>query len=217
MWWSIFISLAATLAFFEVPTQASLRANPRSRRPNSTLSYGIVPVSWDIPIKADDLTSDTITVTGTIQEAITQMEAAYPGWNATFQAGLPAAPGNISDISFSTAGDPEIDHYNCDNDSKWKKASANQIWVGVTYLWKLTGTAKNGPGPGNCGRVSCSWGAAIYWCNDDDEEKELQWKWIGDGANYLLDGRCLSEQGRRVKGQTFYKNKWNVIVRRDDC
>ncbi|KAK4175092.1 hypothetical protein QBC36DRAFT_190692, partial [Triangularia setosa] len=38
--------------------------------------------------------------------------------------------------------------------------------LGVDYLRGLSGTAKNGPGPAECGRVSCSDYSAIYWCND---------------------------------------------------
>ncbi|KAK4172842.1 hypothetical protein QBC36DRAFT_293965 [Triangularia setosa] len=39
------------------------------------------------------------------------------------------------------------------------------IGIGIMYLARLSGTAKNGPGLQNCGRVSCSWNSAIIWCN----------------------------------------------------
>jgi len=45
-------------------------------------------------------------------------------------------------------------------------ADKETIQDGIDYLRGVPGTATNGPGPGNCGRVSCSWDSAIWWCND---------------------------------------------------
>jgi hypothetical protein len=36
----------------------------------------------------------------------------------------------------------------------------------VRYLRRVQGRPRNGPRPGNCGRVSCSYKSAIWWCND---------------------------------------------------
>lgn len=41
-----------------------------------------------------------------------------------------------------------------------------RVKQGIEYLGTVAGTPTEGPGPGACGRVSCSYGAAIYWCND---------------------------------------------------
>lgn len=49
---------------------------------------------------------------------------------------------------------------------RWVQCSLTQILDGYRYLWKLKGKPTNGPGPGNCGRVSCSYDSAIWWCND---------------------------------------------------
>lgn len=45
-------------------------------------------------------------------------------------------------------------------------ASNRRIQEGIAYLGTVSGTPVEGPGPGACGRVSCSYGGAIYWCND---------------------------------------------------
>jgi len=51
-------------------------------------------------------------------------------------------------------------------------ANSEVIFLGVYHLAKLDPWTEshtipaNGPGPGACGRVSCSWNSAIYWCND---------------------------------------------------
>lgn len=49
---------------------------------------------------------------------------------------------------------------------RWTPCDAWIISDGVIYLRGVKGKPKNGPGPGNCGRVSCSYNSAIYWCND---------------------------------------------------
>lgn len=46
------------------------------------------------------------------------------------------------------------------------RASSYRIKQGIEYLGTVPGSPGQGPGPGSCGRVSCSYGAAIYWCND---------------------------------------------------
>lgn len=57
------------------------------------------------------------------------------------------------------------------------------IQGGIDYLRGVAGSPTNGPGPGNCGRVSCDYGAAIWWCNDvsTDDLKYIQ-------ANMQLTG-----------------------------
>lgn len=40
------------------------------------------------------------------------------------------------------------------------------IWLALLYLNDVKGNPVNSAGPGNCGRVSCGYGAAVWWCND---------------------------------------------------
>ncbi|KAK0662079.1 hypothetical protein QBC41DRAFT_359714 [Cercophora samala] len=166
--------------------------------------FTTVPVYWDLPIKADDPNGAKVTVEGTIQQAIAKMEADYPGWNATFQAGL---PGDVSAATLTALEDPT---YDC----KIKTDMANILAIkwGIHYLRGIPGKAKNGPGPKNCGRVSCSWDSAIYWCNEDSAgDKELYWGQIADLAQGVLDN-CAGVT--KVKGQGTYKDdKWSVVVR----
>ncbi|KAK4194375.1 hypothetical protein QBC40DRAFT_319890 [Triangularia verruculosa] len=180
--------------------------------------YGTATISWDLPIDLNNLSGDTLTVTGSVQEAVAAMEAAYPGWNATFQSKLPAPSPDDDDDGSSLQSrngllfkTPTVDHRDCD--INYVKADIRRINDGIRYLRGLSGTAKNGPGWGNCGRVSCSWTAAIWWCNDNAEEKEVQWGDIADGAEYLTN-KCQQPR-RKVRGQVFYTDNWNVIVRMD--
>jgi hypothetical protein len=52
------------------------------------------------------------------------------------------------------------------NCGTWPLADKGRIQEGISYLRTVPAAPRNGPGPGACGRVSCSYNAAIYWCND---------------------------------------------------
>lgn len=51
----------------------------------------------------------------------------------------------------------------CNN---YDQALRFRIQEGISHLRGVNGKPRNGPGPGNCGRVSCSYNSAIWWCND---------------------------------------------------
>ncbi|KAK0736706.1 hypothetical protein B0T21DRAFT_402075 [Apiosordaria backusii] len=198
--------LASILAFsspaYSVPTSLD-----SSAKTPGIEGYTTVPIFWDLPIKADDPNGPTATVNGTIQAAIAKMEADYHGWNATFQAQLRRRPPPPHASSISADQYPEFT--DCDID--YDKAIGFAIVWGIEYLRGVPGTAKNGPGPGNCGRVSCSWKSAIWWCNEDNNEKELQWGQIADGAYYVFN-KCETDTGY-VKGKGYFvKDKFNVFV-----
>ncbi|VBB79469.1 Putative protein of unknown function [Podospora comata] len=190
--------------------------------------FTIVPVYLELPIKPDDPNGATVTVEGTIQQAIAKMDTDYPGWNQTFQAGL----GDVSYVSASLAALAALEGPTYDCKIKTDMANSLAIKWGIHYLRAIPGKAKNGPGPKNCGRVSCSWDSAIYWCNevcchvsllcvmmsdrsnttqDSSGDKELYWGQIADLAQGILDN-CAGLT--KVKGQGTYKDdKWSVVVR----
>ncbi|KAK4663493.1 hypothetical protein QC763_608825 [Podospora pseudopauciseta] len=175
-------------------------------------NYTIVELQWDMPITPGDASNGTVTVTGTVQQAIAQMDALYPGWNERFQSQIsPRADGPVVGAALD-----ELESYNCNFGTS---CIISYILTGIDYLRGLEGGTKpkNGPGPGNCGRVSCSHNAAIWWCNDNNAAKEITWGKIADGAQVIVDNCRSGSSLKDVKGQAFYKSKWNVIVRRDPC
>ncbi|CEN61057.1 hypothetical protein ASPCAL07724 [Aspergillus calidoustus] len=98
---------------------------------------------------------------------------------------------------------------------RWPGASRRRIGEGVSYLRRIPGTPTLGPGPGSCGRVSCSYDAAIYMCNDNSGYYTLSsWNLVADGADFI-NSRCIG--GGDTAGQIFYHENWNVIVRQDNC
>ncbi|KAK0658299.1 hypothetical protein QBC41DRAFT_308244 [Cercophora samala] len=183
-------------------------------------NYTMTELQWDMPIIPGDVSNGTVTVTGTVEDAIAQMEVLYPGWNQTFQSRLPPPATDDEDDTedgMVYAAADELESFNCNIEGD--KIGRSVILTGISYLRGLEGTTKpkNGPGPGNCGRVSCSWNGAIFWCNDNNVDKEVTWGGIADGAQIVADKCRLNPKRRYVRGQAFYKEKWNVIVRRDPC
>ncbi|KAK0726641.1 hypothetical protein B0T21DRAFT_293327 [Apiosordaria backusii] len=182
----------------------------RAIRPLS--NYTMVDLQWDMPIAPGDSNRGTISVNGTIENAIEQMELLYPGWNQTFHSQLQ----HHRDTNAKAAVDKEEPtSWDCNIDKKMAQQWC--ISIGIKYLRGLDGIPKNGPGPGNCGRVSCSYGSAIYWCNENNFEKEVTWNGIADGAEELLTHCKTSEMWTNVKGQVNYKDNWNVVVYADPC
>ncbi|KAA8624187.1 hypothetical protein SMACR_09337 [Sordaria macrospora] len=96
---------------------------------------------------------------------------------------------------------------------------------GVAYLRDTKFNHKPKLEPGQCDRVSCSWNAAIFWCNDDDTAKELDsFVDIADAAQVVLDTCLLPEvDPKKIEyiyemfGEIHMKNKWRVILDHDKC
>ncbi|KAK7744703.1 hypothetical protein SLS62_010122 [Diatrype stigma] len=69
-----------------------------------------------------------------------------------------------------------------------------------------------------CTRISCSWDAAIWFCNDTPVEKKHS---CADLASFAVDIRseCHSLIGKDyvIQGQKFDVDDFNVIVGADDC
>ncbi|GAB0137671.1 hypothetical protein EsDP_00005928 [Epichloe bromicola] len=102
----------------------------------------------------------------------------------------------------------------------WAPASVGSIDGGIYHLSHVPGKPRSNPGPGLCGRVSCSYYSAIWWCNDNNAALELgSFRDIAIGAAAIMNN-CRSGffQGGTM-GQAFMPGDWNVIVRDDkvDC
>ncbi|KAK0658298.1 hypothetical protein QBC41DRAFT_385833, partial [Cercophora samala] len=175
-------------------------------------NYTMIDLQWDLPILPGNASAGAISVNGTIEKAVEQMEQLYPGWNQTFHSHLQTlSPAN----SKASQQKEEPTGWDCDIDEK--PAQEWCVLTGIKYLRGVSGIPKNGPGPNECGRVSCSYHCGIHWCNDNTFEKEVTWDGIADGAQELI-GKCgTRDRWVKVKGRMYYKNNWNVLVKLDDC
>jgi hypothetical protein len=65
------------------------------------------------------------------------------------------------------------DTVNCNPNPNWHSAYLNGIEQGIKYLRGVPGQPSLSPAPKNCGRVSCAYECAIWWCNDVSQISRL--------------------------------------------
>ncbi|KAI1494718.1 hypothetical protein F5X96DRAFT_693821 [Biscogniauxia mediterranea] len=139
-----------------------------------------------------------------LQHIEAQIRRAHPSFSGWSPLEEPRSPAQVK---------REKDFINCEPPGA-QYASSYWIVHAIDYLRGIKGNCTNGPGPANCGRISCSWNSGIWWCNDDTEPKTVDCSLF---ASYVADivERCYNE-GRTpdwcVMGQEFDCDKWNVIV-----
>ncbi|RDA93049.1 hypothetical protein CP533_0725 [Ophiocordyceps camponoti-saundersi (nom. inval.)] len=209
--------------------------------------YSTVPIDgvntfdpqWLIPVFPDQ---PKLVLNGTIQQVQRTARALNPDWD-DYIGNLTEAAAEGEEEEEEEEEDVVVESlhrrsrrcsHNCakfavkslncdDNPQNWRRAFVNDIIAGIDHLRGQQGIPYSTPGPKTCGRVSCSWKSAIWWCNDATTEKFLSsFTDIANGAYYIINS-CPkvrdSSQGAYVWGQVFHVDNWNVIVREDrqDC
>jgi hypothetical protein len=91
---------------------------------------------------------------GTIEEVVTQATQMNPNFEADFALNATGVASVVENRQASR------DNFRLICFDPRKPANSDHIKEGINHLWWVSG--KNGPGPGNCGRVSCSHNSAIY-------------------------------------------------------
>ncbi|KAL4988095.1 hypothetical protein BDW68DRAFT_177145 [Aspergillus falconensis] len=176
----------------------------------------------------------TIIARGTIEQIREQALAHNPNWdeeyyhpaqklaNERYQVDL-AADDTNSTRSTSTLDkrlSKDFDSLRITCGGRWHAVSYDGALREALRLYGIKGKPRNGPGPGNCGRVGCSYGTSIVWCNDNQRIKTLSsFDEIADGAFAIME-KCSYYKfggGLKVSGQAFNKANWNVILRGEDC
>ncbi|KAG5967047.1 hypothetical protein E4U57_001376 [Claviceps arundinis] len=181
---------------------------------------GLFVPSWNVVIEPGQ--EDKIVVNGTVQQVDAYMEDNYPGWSARWaNFTSKSAPSKRA----TAAHPPRPDS----NMMKVKSVMCNHplpgcltgaISGGIDYLRKIRKGRhpRNGPGPRNCGKVSCSDDAAIFWCNDTDQPKILDsFSDIALGAEVVVYLCGTDGYDVMVSGQAFLFGDYSVIVGRENC
>ncbi|KAK3985896.1 hypothetical protein QBC44DRAFT_403397 [Cladorrhinum sp. PSN332] len=173
--------------------------------------YAIVPLTWEVETTPG---GPKVTLSGTVEEVHAELLKINPNWDAEFPA--PAANAtetgtNLHKRDWSVCGGHTPAH------------DRNAIWAGADYLRGLSGQAQRGPGPRSCGRVSCSWSSAIWYCNDNSYTKYMPWFHIANAAEVLIH-ECsyfLNEglwfAGWVTAGERWHDDGWFAIVAQDSC
>ncbi|KAK1781361.1 hypothetical protein QBC45DRAFT_65059 [Copromyces sp. CBS 386.78] len=207
----------AILAILQAIPSSALPASDAKSAPGPIPGYGIEDITWEVKAHPD---GPTMNVTGTIQQVFDALDKANPNFRQDF--GI--TDSSVLAATTESASSYEVERVIC-NVFDYARKDATQD--GINHLNSVPGAPANGPGPGNCGRVSCSYASAIYWCNDNPDVKSLDsYGSIGwAAAQFTLDSKdkaCKDIWGETpvddgVKGQVFVKGNWNVVVRKDDC
>ncbi|KAI2641049.1 hypothetical protein GGS21DRAFT_354749 [Xylaria nigripes] len=171
--------------------------------------YSVTDIEWrGIP----DFDKDHV-FTGTIEDVVDQMRAikgssytpAFMMEHSTDAAGT--APTDKHGFNVNDGGD----HYiTCGG----PEADPRRIQQGVDYLSHLPDSSicSMGPGPKNCGRISCSWNSGIWWCNEKNVTSDTyQCSLFATYASELLDNCAIYDRNPRVAGANF-DNGYNFTV-----
>ncbi|GMF68816.1 unnamed protein product [Aspergillus oryzae] len=118
--------------------------------------YGVEDLSWEVQTTPG---GPKVNLNGTVQEVHEQLLAINPNYEQEFAA---LNADKKRELTFE-----KRDTVTC---YQYPQANHKYVESGIKYLRSVPGQPTNGPGPNNCGRVSCSYNAAIWWCNDVSRE-----------------------------------------------
>ncbi|KAF2664745.1 hypothetical protein BT63DRAFT_483419 [Microthyrium microscopicum] len=166
--------------------------------------YGVEEIKWSLPATQD---GKAASFHGTVQNVTAQLVKLNPSWKDSVKRSIPSRL--VARAEWNV---------NCNPGHGWDYANTGVIRDGINHLRSLPAAdhPQNGPGPGNCGRVSCSYDSAIWWCNDHTEAFAVNgWDAIAEGAQRIVD-HCINPNGN-TGGQAFNADNWNVVVRKDNC
>ncbi|KAG6146040.1 hypothetical protein E4U37_000545 [Claviceps purpurea] len=148
------------------------------------------------------------------------MEANYPGWSAKW-ANFTSKSAPAKRATAARPIKPEmmkVKSVMCDQ--PLPPCLTGTLNGGIDYLRKIRKGRhpRNGPGPRNCGRVSCSENTAIFWCNDTDQTKILDsFSDIALGAEIVVYRCAMDGYDATVSGQAFLFGDYSVIVGYSKC
>jgi hypothetical protein len=100
---------------------------------------------------------------GTVEEVVAHLAQVNPHWKRDF--GVYSKATKFSKRTYSNWRDAP----NYDPPFAWQRACAYQDPTGIDTIDRTSPSKERpgaSPGPRRCGRVSCSWSSAIWWCND---------------------------------------------------
>ncbi|KAK3988179.1 hypothetical protein QBC44DRAFT_398616 [Cladorrhinum sp. PSN332] len=151
-----------------------------------------------------------IKLTGTVEEVHDELLRLNPSYDAQFTP-IPArrAAAHALEPHNNTTSLLQLrpDFIRCG--VFYRQARVARIKEGIAYLRTVSGVPSMGTG---CGKVSCSWQSAIYWCNANDQVKTLDsWHNIADGAQLIVD--VCRGQSPDVTGGRFHGDGWAVAVK----
>ncbi|KAL9115525.1 MAG: hypothetical protein Q9227_000846 [Pyrenula ochraceoflavens] len=182
--------------------------------------YKVEHFTWEVEPHAG---AKPLVVSGTVQDVYAAASKINPNFEAERCNHTSASKRDIVEATAS----PSESNLNCDEVQGWHGADLRYIQDGLKHLRGLEGYAASSPGPGTCGRVSCSYASAIWWCNDvpilqNINPMKVAWEAISNSVDYSISNCPLCPGGGPydapcIFAQNFMPKGWNTIIRSDDC
>ncbi|KAI1269215.1 hypothetical protein F5Y18DRAFT_178961 [Xylariaceae sp. FL1019] len=203
------VSMASALAQAAVMAKLPGGTSIRDSLPSN---YTIGDITWTLPIVEG---GEDYTFTGTVQEVFAKVNIERKKKGI---APLDDPNANNGTVAARSLEERDWTQTIC-NVGLPGPASVDRINQGISYLNKLKGKCTNGPGPGNCGRISCSYNAAIFWCNDQPNDATYDCNIFGAYADDTVTFCSYTDAGANYVtwGQSFDSQHFNVLVGDDAC
>ncbi|KAK4454924.1 hypothetical protein QBC34DRAFT_433163 [Podospora aff. communis PSN243] len=167
--------------------------------------FNIEVLEWIAQVEAD---SEIISVNGTAQDVYTALEDIDPELEGKLLGGGP------SPLRLDWHKTYRMRSYKCSHPSG--NALVEAIQEGIIDLIMVPGRPKKGPSPGSCVQVSCSYGSAIWWCNESGVQSAGRnvldpFNSIAEGAAFLMV-KCSDEDRDWFAGEVALEEEWKVVV-----
>ncbi|CAG1960136.1 unnamed protein product [Fusarium graminearum] len=208
-----------TVAAAALPDGSQVVADPLE-------GYEIVPMQWKGVIKEGEA---PVSLNGTIESVISQIKELNPEFELVEEdtaesSGLEARnPLHIltktkSNIICNVGGSGYVDVKAAQREQRYLRSLGTSV-CGVDG------------GPGKCARISCSYGDAIWLCNDNSHYIQPRCSYLADYVDRII-ASCQSKTSSPpctvrpcapswtawfVRGQQFDTDRYNVIVGRSNC
>lgn len=172
--------------------------------------YAVEDVMWKVQATPGGA---YLLINGTVQDVFNQLRQVNPTFEADFDIDI--------EHPSSTQMGYLVDTYDCWEQSSYAK-QGTILDQGVPYLRAVPGKPAATLGPGVCGRVSCSWNSAIWWCIQVADKQLDSFGAIADGAEYVAN-TCQANMCQFLDcetftmGRVFYTDGWSVVVQGDHC
>ncbi|RDW70851.1 uncharacterized protein DSM5745_08362 [Aspergillus mulundensis] len=178
-------------------------------------------VYWKVQVTPG---APVIILNGTVQSVYAQLLELNPNYDADWNnTDVPFNLEEEEDYEDDEEETTDIDHHVPFNvkhtvDCKGPSGAARtkRIKEGINYLHKVKGQPCSPQT--TCGRVSCSYKAAIKWCNWGKGERCLpSFENIAQGASVIVnDCAGVHMDDKLVHGDLHQPDLWSVIVEKDD-
>ncbi|KAJ0161655.1 hypothetical protein CTA2_5845 [Colletotrichum tanaceti] len=218
----LFVNFLFPAALLAVAALAlALPSQSQSQTMELPKGYSIFVPEWEVQAKPG---GDTMILRGTVEEVLDELHGINPNYEHDFGLDLDLdLDFDLSQPTFpslSQPAAPAVEKRDDFQDARFQcnvtvLADARVIATGAKYLGGVKGQPRGDPGPNSCGRVSCSWNSAIWFCNDNTHSISAgSYQTLADGTYHILK-QCTA--GEWVSGQTWHKDNWRVLVGRDKC